>query len=80
MDTRAVNHILSHADAYQKPPQLRHALGEILGEGEAIILALSQLMHVDHRRGRAARRGRHAASSAGLHPFLLLLRRRLNYS
>ena len=74
MDTRAVNHILSHPDAYQKPPHNRHALGEIFGEGEAIILVPSQLTHVDHQRGRTTCRGRHTASSPGLHLFLLLRR------
>ena len=69
MDTRAVNHILSHTDAYQKAPDVRHALKQIFGEGEAIAIASLQLTHVDHRHGRTTHRGRNAASSAGLHHF-----------
>jgi hypothetical protein len=33
MDTRALNHVLTHSSDYQKPPQLRYNLARILGEG-----------------------------------------------
>lgn len=33
MDTRALNHVLTHSSDYQKPPQVRYNLARILGEG-----------------------------------------------
>ena len=33
MDTRAINHILTHTNDYQKPSQVRYALSQVLGEG-----------------------------------------------
>jgi hypothetical protein len=33
MDTRALNHVLTHSDDYQKPSQVRYNLSRILGEG-----------------------------------------------
>lgn len=33
MDTRALNHVLTHSSDYQKPSQVRYNLSRILGEG-----------------------------------------------
>ncbi|KAF9239085.1 cytochrome P450 [Melanogaster broomeanus] len=33
MDTRAINHVLTHSTDYQKPSQVRYSLSQILGEG-----------------------------------------------
>ncbi|KAN0097938.1 Cytochrome P450 [Tylopilus felleus] len=33
MDTRAINHVLTHSNDYQKPAQVRYNLSKILGEG-----------------------------------------------
>lgn len=33
VDVRALNHILKHAEDYQKPEPLRYHLSKILGEG-----------------------------------------------
>lgn len=33
LDTRALNHILTHSAEYQKPPAARKNLARIVGEG-----------------------------------------------
>ena len=33
LDTRAINHILTHSTDYQKPESLRKGLAQLLGEG-----------------------------------------------
>ena len=33
MDTRALNHILTHSTIYQRPPPSRYHLGRIVGPG-----------------------------------------------
>ncbi|KAG6374890.1 cytochrome P450 [Boletus reticuloceps] len=33
MDTRAINHVLTHSSDYEKPSQVRYNLSQILGEG-----------------------------------------------
>lgn len=33
MDTRAIHHILTHSNDYQKPSQVRYNLSQILGKG-----------------------------------------------
>ncbi|KIJ16579.1 hypothetical protein PAXINDRAFT_168641 [Paxillus involutus ATCC 200175] len=35
-DTCAINHILTHANDYRKPSQVRHAVAQITGEGLAV--------------------------------------------
>jgi hypothetical protein len=37
MDTRAINHILTHNYDYQKPEQTRYPLSEILGDGTSLV-------------------------------------------
>ena len=45
MDTRAINHVLTHSNDYQKPAQIRYTLSQILGEGG--LLLPSSLAHVN---------------------------------
>ncbi|KAF8838342.1 cytochrome P450 [Paxillus ammoniavirescens] len=47
LDTRALNHVLTHANDYGKPPQLRRALAQILGEG---LLYAEGAQHRQQRR------------------------------
>ncbi|KAF8556684.1 cytochrome P450 [Imleria badia] len=47
VDTRAINHILTHTDTYQKAPDTRHALGQIFGEG---LLVVEGTQHRQQRR------------------------------
>ncbi|KAH7882875.1 cytochrome P450 [Phlebopus sp. FC_14] len=47
MDTRAINHILTHSKDYQKPSQLRYILGQIVGEG---LLVVEGAQHRQQRR------------------------------
>ncbi|KZT65827.1 cytochrome P450 [Daedalea quercina L-15889] len=47
VDTRALNHILSHSIDYQKPFLARHNLGEALGEG---VLVVEGEQHRQQRR------------------------------
>ena len=36
MDTRAINHVLTHSSDYQKPSQVRYNLSQLFGEGGLI--------------------------------------------
>jgi cytochrome P450 len=47
MDTRALNHVLTHSSDYQKPPQVRYNLARILGEG---VLFVEGAQHRQQRR------------------------------
>lgn len=47
MDTRALNHVLTHSSDYQKPPQVRYNLSRILGEG---VLFVEGAQHRQQRR------------------------------
>lgn len=35
MDNKAMSHILSHPQIYEKPEQVRYSLGQILGQGSS---------------------------------------------
>ncbi|KAG2131029.1 cytochrome P450 [Suillus clintonianus] len=47
MDTRALNHVLTHSSDYQKPSQVRYNLSRILGEG---VLFVEGAQHRQQRR------------------------------
>ncbi|KAF8452196.1 cytochrome P450 [Boletus edulis BED1] len=47
LDKRAVHHILTHTDVYQKAPEARTALGRIFGEG---LLVVEGMQHRQQRR------------------------------
>ncbi|KAG2159211.1 cytochrome P450 [Suillus bovinus] len=47
MDTRALNHVLTHSNDYQKPSQVRYNLARILGEG---VLFVEGAQHRQQRR------------------------------
>ncbi|KAN0097939.1 Cytochrome P450 [Tylopilus felleus] len=47
MDTRAINHVLTHSNDYQKPAQIRYTLSQILGEG---LLFVEGAQHRQQRR------------------------------
>lgn len=47
MDTRALNHVLTHSSDYQKPSQVRYNLARILGEG---VLFVEGAQHRQQRR------------------------------
>lgn len=47
MDTRALNHVLTHSSDYQKPAQVRYNLARILGEG---VLFVEGAQHRQQRR------------------------------
>ncbi|KAG0696180.1 cytochrome P450 [Suillus ampliporus] len=47
MDTRALNHVLTHSSDYQKPSQVRYSLSRILGEG---VLFVEGAQHRQQRR------------------------------
>ncbi|KAG9318254.1 cytochrome P450 [Chiua virens] len=47
MDTRAINHVLTHSSDYQKPSQVRYNLSQILGEG---VLFVEGAQHRQQRR------------------------------
>ncbi|PCH43025.1 cytochrome P450 [Wolfiporia cocos MD-104 SS10] len=47
MDTRALNHILSHSSIYQKPPMARYQLSQLLGKG---VLVVEGEQHRQQRR------------------------------
>ena len=47
LDTRAVNHVLTHSNVYQKPSQARRNLAQILGKG---LLFVEGAEHKKQRR------------------------------
>ncbi|KAF8554640.1 cytochrome P450 [Imleria badia] len=47
MDTRAINHVLTHSIDYQKPSQVRYNLSQVLGEG---VLFVEGAQHRQQRR------------------------------
>ncbi|KAH7929281.1 cytochrome P450 [Leucogyrophana mollusca] len=47
MDLRALNHVLTHSNDYQKPEQVRYNLSQILGEG---VLFVEGAQHRQQRR------------------------------
>ncbi|KIJ62084.1 hypothetical protein HYDPIDRAFT_114926 [Hydnomerulius pinastri MD-312] len=47
LDTRAINHVLTHSSDYQKPSQVRYNLSQVLGEG---VLFVEGAQHRQQRR------------------------------